>query len=165
MNYRYPIVIAKDVVNVSNTLGMKAFEAHGVGILEKVFDVGCSLADVLLIRPDFASVGGLDFGPKDYLFELMKVLRSAKGGNERFLRLLGGKASECWQGRVTEIFSEGDYSREIEEVEDNEDDSIAGYDNYQRPLDLAEMSPEDLLSAQTWQEVEAGYDPFEQAIF
>jgi hypothetical protein len=163
MNFRYPIVIARDVVSVSKALGNKAFEAHGVGLLEKVFDVGCSLADVLLVRPDFASVAGFDFGPRDYLLELMKILRSAKSGNEKFLKLLEGKASECLQGRVREMSLESEYSREVEQVDETEEEYMAGYEDNQQPLELPETAQE-ALSAQMWQ-VEAGYDPFEHPIF
>jgi len=35
----------------------KAFEANGVGILEKVFDIGWSLADVLQLHPSSMQSG------------------------------------------------------------------------------------------------------------
>ncbi|KAF8854827.1 hypothetical protein BDZ45DRAFT_539264, partial [Acephala macrosclerotiorum] len=71
MSFNYPVTIARDVVLVSRLLPPKAFEANGIGILEKVFDIGCSLADVLSLHPNFMNVSALEIGPRDYLMELV----------------------------------------------------------------------------------------------
>ena len=42
--------IARDVIHVSQFLPSEAFEANGMGILEKFFDIGCSLADILFVQ-------------------------------------------------------------------------------------------------------------------
>ncbi|KAH6672201.1 RING-3 [Halenospora varia] len=127
MSFHYPVTIARDVVLVSRILSPKAFEANGVGILEKVFDIGCSLADVLTLHPNFMAGGGMEIGPRDYLMELVRVLGTASQGkhgmgSERFLRVLAGKADECLGVRMRGSLSESERSRCIEEIEDEDDE-------------------------------------------
>ncbi|KAF4628530.1 hypothetical protein G7Y89_g9619 [Cudoniella acicularis] len=126
MSFHYPITIAREVVLVSRLLSPKAFEANGIGILEKVFDIGCSLADVLLLHPKYVSLSGMEIGPKDYLMELVRVLGTAgqhSSGSERFLRVLTGKADECLGVRLRGNLSESEDSRRVEEVDDDKDDN------------------------------------------
>ncbi|KAH8810700.1 hypothetical protein F5884DRAFT_780149 [Xylogone sp. PMI_703] len=96
MSFNYPVTIARDLLLVSRLLPLAAFQAHGVGILEKIFDIGCSLADVLLIHPNIVCVSMREIGPRDYLMELMRILdMDVGGGNSKYLRLLAAKADEC----------------------------------------------------------------------
>ncbi|KAH8752691.1 hypothetical protein F5882DRAFT_484178 [Hyaloscypha sp. PMI_1271] len=74
LSFHYPIVIARDMVHASRILPIKAFEADGIGILEKVFDIGCSLSDVLLIHPHAMSSSPMVIDPRNYLMELVRVL-------------------------------------------------------------------------------------------
>ncbi|KAH8585495.1 hypothetical protein B0O99DRAFT_530662 [Bisporella sp. PMI_857] len=127
MSFHYPITIARDVVLVSRLLSPKAFEANGVGILEKVFDIGCSLADVLLLHPNFIEGGRMEVEPRDYLIELVRVVGTASQGkhgmgSEKFLRVLAGKADECLGVRIRGSLKESDDSRCIEEPEDDADE-------------------------------------------
>ncbi|KAF4887523.1 putative sucrose utilization protein SUC1 [Colletotrichum fructicola] len=69
MSLSYPTTIARDTVLVSRLLPTTAFEANGVGILEKVFDVGCSLADLLSLNPPTIITSVMDVGPIDILME------------------------------------------------------------------------------------------------
>ena len=126
MSFQYPVTIARDVVLVSRLLPPKAFEANGVGILEKVFDIGCSLADVLLLHPNSMPVSSLEIGPKDYLMELIRILGTVLGGSSRYLRLLAAKADECLQVRIRGSLSESESSNEmvvIEEINDDKDEN------------------------------------------
>ncbi|KUJ18823.1 uncharacterized protein LY89DRAFT_696272 [Mollisia scopiformis] len=107
MSFHYPVTIARDVVLVSRLLPPKAFEANGVGILEKVFDIGCSLADVLSLHPNFANISALEVGPRDYLMELVRILGTAPGGN-KYLRLLASKADECLGVRIRGSLSDSE---------------------------------------------------------
>jgi hypothetical protein len=123
MSFHYPITIARDVVLISRFLPPKAFEANGIGILEKVFDIGCSLADVLSLQPRFSNVSALEVGPIDYLMELVRILGTTPGG-KKYLGLLASKADECLGVRVRASLSDSDASDQlIEEVEEvSEDD-------------------------------------------
>jgi hypothetical protein len=128
MSFQYPVTIARDVILVSRLLPPKAFEANGVGILEKVFDIGCSLADVLLLHPSAMQVSGLEIGPRDYLMELMRILGSALGGGSRYLRLLAAKADECLQVRIRGSVSESESSNDMAVIEEIDFDESESYE-------------------------------------
>lgn len=120
MSFQYPITIARDVVHVSRSLSSTAFEANGVGILEKVFDIGCSLADVMLLSKS-ASIGGtMHIGPREYLVELVNLLGTVLGGSSKYLQLLAAKADECVGPSVRgSLSSSGEESR-IQELDDDD---------------------------------------------
>ena len=99
MSFRYPVAIARDVVLISRLLPPEAFEANGVGILEKIFDIGCSLSDVLSIEPGFALPSTLEVGPKDCLVELVRIVGSFGSGFKN-LQILASKAADCLQTSV-----------------------------------------------------------------
>ena len=94
MSFRYPVAIARDLLLVSRLLPQEAFEANGVGILEKMFDIGCSLSDVLSIEPGFAQPSTLEVGPRDCLVELVRIIGSFGGGYKN-LQFLASKVSDC----------------------------------------------------------------------
>ena len=122
MSFHYPVTIARDVVHVLRLLPPKAFEAHGVGILEKVFDIGCSLADVLLLHPRTMHVPGLEIGPRDYLIEIVRTLGTVSNGNSKYFRLLAAKADECLQLRLRGNLPEVERSNLIEEIDGETDE-------------------------------------------
>ncbi|KAN0098915.1 hypothetical protein V8E51_014578 [Hyaloscypha variabilis] len=93
MSFHYPVTIAQHVILVSRLLPHEAFKANGVGILEKIFDIGSSLADVLLVRQ--IQTSALEIGPRDYLMELVRILATDIEGSSKYLRLLASKAEEC----------------------------------------------------------------------
>lgn len=95
MSLHYPVVIARDLVRIARRLPPAALEANGVGILEKVFDVGCSLADVLSLRPAVVPRSAREVGPRDYLLELVRIVGTVLGGSSRHLGVLTVKASQC----------------------------------------------------------------------
>ena len=99
MSFDYPATVVRDVVHISRNLPPKAFEAHGVGILEKPFDIGCSSADTLVVNPVRAEARGLVIGPEDYLIELVNLLGTLFGGTLKYWSLLASKADECL-GRI-----------------------------------------------------------------
>lgn len=123
MSFQYPVTIARDVVLISRRLSPEAFEANGVvGILEKVFDIGCSLSDVLLLHPTSRHVSSLEIGPRDYLIELVKILGTCFGGNSKYLKLMVAKADECLHVRVRGGLSESEGSNMVEEIVDRIDE-------------------------------------------
>ena len=82
----------------------QAFEANGVWILEKVFDIGCNLVDVLLVYENSIPISGREVRPGDYLIELVRILRTVFGGNSKCLGFLSAKANSLSsrpdQGRI-----------------------------------------------------------------
>jgi hypothetical protein len=97
MRFDYPVTIARDVVTVSKALRREAFEPHGPGILEKIFDIGCSLADVLQLHSASSRTLAVSMrvGPRDYLMEMLHILSTVLGGSSRYLSMLAQKAEEC----------------------------------------------------------------------
>jgi hypothetical protein len=118
MSFHYPVTIARDVVFVSQLLPTKAFEANGIGILEKVYDIGWSLADILLLRPSSMQVSSLEIGPGDYLMELVRILGTVLGGSSKYLSLLAARVDECLQVRIRGSLSESESSNGIHAVEE-----------------------------------------------
>ncbi|KAG5928741.1 hypothetical protein E4U42_000054 [Claviceps africana] len=95
MSFQFPVSVARNVVVATSRLPMEALEANGVGILEKIFDVGCSLADVLSVNPHCVPRTALQVSPADYLKEMVRLVGTVAGGSPRHLRVLAAKAEEC----------------------------------------------------------------------
>ena len=132
MSFQYPISIARDVVQVARSLPVKAFEANGVGLLEKVFDIGCSLSDVLLLNPDAVNSSSMEIGPRDYLLEMVRLLGTTPGG-DKYLRMLTLKSDGFMQLRLRGSLSDSEASDRIEEVFDDEETAIPDQGNVQYP--------------------------------
>lgn len=64
-------------------------EVHGIGLIEKLFDVACTLTDVMSVIPQDQYTFGL--GPRDYLNQLMNIISNLRGGQQRYLPLLQQK--------------------------------------------------------------------------
>ncbi|KAG5984642.1 hypothetical protein E4U55_003863 [Claviceps digitariae] len=94
MSFQFPVSVARNVVTVTSRLPGGALEANGVGILEKIFDVGCSLADILAVNPHCVPRTALQVSPADYLREMVRLVGTAVGGSPRHLRVLAAKAEE-----------------------------------------------------------------------
>ncbi|KAF4973865.1 hypothetical protein FZEAL_9183 [Fusarium zealandicum] len=95
MSISYPVTIARDIILASNVVSLSAFDANGVGIAEKVFDIGCSLADVLAVQPELAHLVAGELGPMDYLMELLRIVSTVGGGSSRHLQILAEKVNDC----------------------------------------------------------------------
>ncbi|KFY28222.1 hypothetical protein V493_03046, partial [Pseudogymnoascus sp. VKM F-4281 (FW-2241)] len=93
LSFLYPITLSATLAAVAAPLTPSAFDANGPGILEKIFDIGCSLADVLLLHPPRAEA--MQCGPRDSMREMMRVMDRAMGGRSRYRALLGEKAGEA----------------------------------------------------------------------
>ncbi len=93
MTFRYPIKVAKDLVQDISKLSLDAMEVHGIGLIEKIFDVACTLTDVIACVPVVASVtdNEASFG---VLNDLLNLISRLRGGASRYLPLLLTKVSE-----------------------------------------------------------------------
>ncbi|PTB41800.1 hypothetical protein M441DRAFT_138449 [Trichoderma asperellum CBS 433.97] len=97
MSLRFPVSVARNMILTTRHLPEKALEANGVGILEKIFDVGCSLADVLSLKAASTLLprSTMEVSPADYLCEIIHLVGTAAGGSPRHLKILAAKAEEC----------------------------------------------------------------------
>ncbi|TPX07349.1 uncharacterized protein E0L32_002181 [Thyridium curvatum] len=113
MSFRYPVAIARDIVLVSRLLPPEAFAANGMGILEKITDIGCSLSDVLSLEPGFAGPSTLEIGPRDSLAELVRIVSSFGSGYKK-LQILASKAAGCLRTSIERPLN--DVADEIDET-------------------------------------------------
>ena len=119
MSLHYPATIARDIVLISQLVPTQAFEANGIGILEKVFDVGCSLADLVSLAPMEFQSSAMDVGVMDTLMEMVRIVGSRFGGGYRHLNILVDKASGCLMLNVDRSLPVPleEECREVDEIE------------------------------------------------
>lgn len=108
MSLRFPISVARNVVTTTSALPESALEANGVGILEKIFDVGCSLADVLALKPSCLPRTALQVGPTELLREIVHIVGTYIGGSPRHWRVLAAKAEESLRSATMYVMAEGE---------------------------------------------------------
>ena len=89
MRFTYPIEIAKDLVHVVSTFPQQALEVHGIGLIEKLFDVACTLVDVMCCVP--LERTNLELGPLHFLRRLVNLIYTLRGGESRYSALLETK--------------------------------------------------------------------------
>ena len=77
---------------------------NSVGILEKVFDIGCNLAGVLPLYRDSIPISGQEVRPRDYLIALVRILGTVLNRSSKYLGLLVAKANDCLQVPIRVVF-------------------------------------------------------------
>ncbi|MCJ1428940.1 hypothetical protein MMC29_006851 [Sticta canariensis] len=92
MTFGYPIEIAKDLVRVIGKFSKPSMEVHGVGLIEKVFDIACTLIDVMSCVP--IESGKFELGPRECLNQLIALVSTLRGGESRYLPLLKAKIED-----------------------------------------------------------------------
>lgn len=110
MTFQYPIEIARDLIRDINSLTQDSMEVHGVGLIEKLFDIACTLTDVIACVPlDRAVFGTL---PADYLNQFLFLISRLRGGASRFVPLLLAKITENIPSLTGLHFMQSDYAGE-----------------------------------------------------
>lgn len=116
MTFSYPIGLARELISSASSFSQAAMEVHGIGLVrflcivfsravntdkymqvEKLFDITCTLIDVLGCVPVGSS---FEFGPRDYLNQLLNLIQSLRGGQKRFMPLLQSKMHETLPSSV-----------------------------------------------------------------
>ncbi|KAF9891601.1 hypothetical protein FE257_003612 [Aspergillus nanangensis] len=89
LDFRYPLQIARDLSLATWKLSRDSMETHGIGLIEKVFEVACTLTDVMAcLTSTGLRSSGFEMGPQDYLKHLVSLVSTLPGGRRRFLPLL-----------------------------------------------------------------------------
>jgi Fungal specific transcription factor domain len=101
MTFKYPIEIAKDLIADVSHLPQQALEVHGIGLIEKLFDVACTVTDVIACVPLDGSTLGI--GPDEYLHQFLTLISNLRGGGSRFRPLLLAKISEIFPAMTVPI--------------------------------------------------------------
>ncbi|KAI9880714.1 MAG: hypothetical protein M1830_000997 [Pleopsidium flavum] len=93
MTFKYPIEISRDLVAVTGNLSQQSMEVHGIGLIEKLFDVACTLTDVMSCVP--TDINTFEVQPRDYLNQFLGLISTLRGGDSRYLPLLLGRIDEA----------------------------------------------------------------------
>ncbi|KAF2716047.1 hypothetical protein K431DRAFT_279737 [Polychaeton citri CBS 116435] len=89
----FPIRIARDLISTMSQIPTDAFEAHGPGMELKLFAFASSLADVITCLPMHSTVNS-EFGPRECLLHLARVLGRFRGGNEALMPILQSRLAD-----------------------------------------------------------------------
>ncbi|KAG9229796.1 hypothetical protein BJ875DRAFT_473974 [Amylocarpus encephaloides] len=108
MTFTYPLKIAHSLLDVISRLPMKSIEVHGVGIFEKIFEIGHTMFDVM--QAFGATIPRESWGVARDSFEMfVKTLSQTPNSQKQYANLLLAKAAEkpeipLWgtPGHVTE---------------------------------------------------------------
>lgn len=133
MTLKYPIEIAKDLMADVSHLPQKALEVHGIGLIEKLFDVACTVTDVIACVPLDTNVS--DVGPSEYLNQFLILISNLRGGDSRYLPLLLAKVSENLPAMTTPI------SKMPTAIKEENPDELADSPSLTRSTSLVRSSP------------------------
>ncbi|MCJ1272426.1 hypothetical protein MMC21_000212 [Puttea exsequens] len=96
MTFRFPIEVAKDLVAVTAQFSKQSMEVHGIGLIEKVFDVACTLIDVMSCVP--LESRKFEPQPQEYLSQMVTLIGTLRGGESRYLPLVTAKIRDTLPG-------------------------------------------------------------------
>jgi len=99
MSLAYPIEISRELCAMTSQYSIPAMEVHGIGLVEKLFDIACTLTDVMSCVP--LDQYSFELGPRDYLNQLTSVIAKLRGGNQRYFPLLAAKINETLPSSTT----------------------------------------------------------------
>ncbi|KAG7425472.1 putative sucrose utilization protein SUC1 [Fusarium oxysporum f. sp. raphani] len=101
LSVSFPTSVARDLLAKLTTLSSCALEAHGPGMMSKLFEVANSVADVIICAPDLADVDSAHVGPRDILCALSSLIASLRTtSNPALLTLLREKMMACALGQA-----------------------------------------------------------------
>ncbi|KAJ5139230.1 uncharacterized protein N7515_004078 [Penicillium bovifimosum] len=104
MDFRYPLLIAQDLCLATWKLSRQSMETHGIGLIEKIFEVACTLIDVMAcLSAAGLRSSGFKLGPQDYLKHFFTLIHDLPGGRRRFFPLLLTKIGQTLPSMVEPI--------------------------------------------------------------
>jgi hypothetical protein len=93
MSFQYPMDLARELlVNMASHFPGQGMELLGSGLIEKLVEVACSMADFLPSQP--RSRDPFTAGPREHLAQMMNMVALLRQGDYRFLPLLMHKMNE-----------------------------------------------------------------------
>ncbi|CCU82489.1 unnamed protein product [Blumeria hordei] len=137
MTFQYPVDISRDLISMTSQFSHQSMDIHGIGLIEKLFDIACSLTDILTLLPP--NLYSFTLGPQDYLHDFIGLLAVLRHGNHRFLPLLLAKVNDVLPRLVNPM---------LRAVPDpppdvcNEIDVFDGYDTAGGSITMASRFPE-----------------------
>lgn len=93
MTFRYPLKIAHSLLDVISSLPTHSIEVHGMGIFEKIFEIGNTMLDVM--QACGSSIPNESYGVVQDPFEVfVKTLSQTPNSQRQYANLLLAKAAE-----------------------------------------------------------------------
>ena len=93
MTFRYPLKIAHSLLNVISTLPTTSIEVHGMGIFEKIFEIGNTMLDVM--QACGTMIPHEHYGVVQDPFDMfVKTLSQTPNSQRQYASLLLAKAAE-----------------------------------------------------------------------
>lgn len=93
MTFRYPLKIAHSLLNVISSLPTTSIEVHGMGIFEKIFEIGNTMLDVM--QACGTSLPNETYGVTQDPFEVfVKTLSQTPNSQRQYANLLLAKVAE-----------------------------------------------------------------------
>ena len=93
LTFTYPVEVAKALIHDVKQMNVASLEVHGVGLIEKLFDVACTLTDVIACVP-LEPTSTQPEQPTDVLKQFLDLVSQLRGGASRYLPLLLAKVSD-----------------------------------------------------------------------
>lgn len=93
LTFKFPIQVARDLIHDVEDISLNAMEVHGIGLIEKLFDVACTLTDIISCVP-LESAETTDESPLGCLNQLLNLIAQLRSGASRYVPLLLTKISE-----------------------------------------------------------------------
>ncbi|KAK7229856.1 hypothetical protein V2G26_002026 [Clonostachys chloroleuca] len=120
LSVSFPISVARDLLAKLTTLSSCALEAHGPGMMSKLFEVASSVADVIICAPNLADVGSVHVRPREILCALSSLITSLRTtGDPALLTLLREKMMACALIGPGQLMQITDISEDLESQEDS----------------------------------------------
>lgn len=102
--FRYPLKIAQDLAISTWKLPIHSMQMHGIGLTEKVFDIACTLTDIISCMPSTeVKSNGFEIGPQDNLKHFFTLISQLPGGQGKYLPMLLTKVDQTAPTLITPI--------------------------------------------------------------
>ncbi|KAM0230534.1 hypothetical protein ACHAP5_011345 [Fusarium lateritium] len=167
-----PMDAGKIIMSALSSVGTKSKDCHGIGMEQKLFDVGVSLADTAQL-PGW-SISSIDNSPRDLLSVVIQALSTVRGAQSHLLPnllkhsetlfALADPAAQIDLHWDTADMNDYDRNVVVEEVSE-EDEDFAGPLAWEQDndLDLLDLSTP-IATTTTWQDATISCEQFEPNI-
>lgn len=109
LTFKFPMELARQYHEEARRFSQHSMEVHGIGLVrnphadlstfadhiqvKKLFDIACTLVDVMAIIPMDQS-SGFEVSPREHLDQFLTMMKKLRGGQERYLPMLLSKMQE-----------------------------------------------------------------------
>ncbi|KAF2461241.1 hypothetical protein BDY21DRAFT_278514, partial [Lineolata rhizophorae] len=95
MGLAYPVEISGELLAMTAQFSRQAVEVHGIGMVERLYDIASTLVDVLACAPVNAPTAYEAAGSREYLHRFIGLLSTLPGGQSHYVPLLLSKMANA----------------------------------------------------------------------